>query len=182
MLPHADQGCRDSQCVRPAVTHLRGCQWTHPREARSPAMRKRYLKDLLLNNSSSGFVFCFQKVPVRLQEKLMRRRMFGLCTHATRMNVLHWLANSGQDETLMQLLRHAQNEGIQVNVNLKGRGGLTPLPVAAMYMVIKILVGAFSANIDAMDYSGRRAWQYLKGNAPEEMKELLGTWDDAHGR
>nr|ACO08775.1 Ankyrin repeat domain-containing protein 43 [Oncorhynchus mykiss] len=97
--------------------------------------------------------------------------------------VLHWLAKSGQDETLIQLLRHAENEGIPVNVNLKGGGGLTPLHVAAMhsrYVVIKILVGAFGANIDAMDYNGRKAWQYLKGNAPEEMKELLGTWDDEH--
>lgn len=50
----------------------------------------------------------------------------------------------------------------------------------SQYMVIKLLVGAFGANIDAMDYNGKRAWQYLKENAPLEMKELLGAWDDEH--
>ncbi|XP_051945145.1 ankyrin repeat domain-containing protein SOWAHC-like [Xyrauchen texanus] len=95
--------------------------------------------------------------------------------------VLHWLAKNGKDETLIQLLKHAEKEGLPVNVNMRGSGGLTPLHVAAMhhqYMVAKLLVGAFSAKIDVMDYSGKRAWQYLKQNAPMEMKELLGGWDD----
>lgn len=98
-------------------------------------------------------------------------------------SVLHWLAKRGQDETLLKLFRHAQKEEIPVNVNMRGSGGLTPLHVACMhshYMVIKLLVGAFSADVDAMDYNGRRAWQYLRGDAPPEMKELLGTWDDDH--
>lgn len=96
---------------------------------------------------------------------------------------LHWLAKNGRDETLLQLLRHAEKESLSVNVNLRGSGGMTALHVAAMheqYMVVKVLVGAFSANTDVMDYSGKRAWQYLKDNAPREMKELLGAWDDEH--
>ncbi|KAL2077225.1 hypothetical protein ACEWY4_026729 [Coilia grayii] len=96
---------------------------------------------------------------------------------------LHWLAKYGKDETLIKLLKYAEKEGCHVDVNLRGSGGLTPLHVAAMhsqFMVVKILVGAFSAKIDIMDYSGRRAWQYLKCNAPMEMKELLGAWDDEH--
>ncbi|KAK9518303.1 hypothetical protein VZT92_023614 [Zoarces viviparus] len=98
-------------------------------------------------------------------------------------SVLHWLAKRGQDETLLKLLRYAESAGIPMNVNARGSGGLTPLHVASMhghYMVIKLLVGAFSADVDAMDYNGRRAWQYLKGDAPLEMRELLGTWDDEH--
>lgn len=98
-------------------------------------------------------------------------------------SVLHWLAKRGQDETLLKLLRYAESAGIPANVNVRGSGGLTPLHVASMhrqYMVIKLLVGAFGANVDAMDYNGRRAWQYLGGDAPLEMKELLGTWDDEH--
>ncbi|XP_020779092.1 ankyrin repeat domain-containing protein SOWAHC [Boleophthalmus pectinirostris] len=97
--------------------------------------------------------------------------------------VLHWLAKNGQDETLLQLLSYTQNLGLNVNVNVRGSGGLTPLHLASMhgrYMVIKLLVGAFSANVDAMDYNGKRAWQYLKEDAPLEMKELLGTWDEDH--
>uniref|UniRef100_W5LSS1 Sosondowah ankyrin repeat domain family member D n=1 Tax=Astyanax mexicanus TaxID=7994 RepID=W5LSS1_ASTMX len=96
---------------------------------------------------------------------------------------LHWLAKNGKHEILIKLLRRAEKAGTPVNVNLKGSGGQTPLHVAAMhnqYMVVKILVGAFGANIDAMDYSGRRAWQYLRDGAPPEMKELLGAWDDEH--
>ncbi|XP_054453416.1 ankyrin repeat domain-containing protein SOWAHD [Anoplopoma fimbria] len=98
-------------------------------------------------------------------------------------SVLHWLAKSGRDETLLQLLRDAQSAGLRVDVDVRGSGGLTPLHVASMhgqYMVVKLLVGAFSANVDAMDYNGKRAWQYLKGDAPLEMRELLGMWDEEH--
>ncbi|MEQ2276843.1 hypothetical protein XENORESO_012044 [Xenotaenia resolanae] len=98
-------------------------------------------------------------------------------------SVLHWLAKRGQDEILLKLLRFVDGAGIAVNVNLRGSGGLTPLHVASMhgqFMVIKLLVGAFGADVDAMDYNGKRPWQYLKEDAPLEMKELLGTWDDEH--
>ncbi|XP_037531639.1 ankyrin repeat domain-containing protein SOWAHC [Nematolebias whitei] len=99
-------------------------------------------------------------------------------------SVLHWLSKRGQDETLLKLLRYTESAGLQVNVNLRGSGGLTPLHVASMhgqFPVIKLLVGAFGADVDIMDYNGRRAWQYLKEDAPQAMKELLGTWDDEHG-
>ncbi|KAM4621169.1 ankyrin repeat domain-containing protein SOWAHC [Polymixia lowei] len=185
----------------------------------TPAMRKKYLKDLLLNNTShSGFskVLSSESSSASSRDEqdaqgtdwalypmehawmlsavdgnyetilefisedphLLTRKDF-----VSGFSVLHWLAKRGQDETLLKLLRHAENAGIAVNVNLKGSGGLTPLHVAAMqsqYTVVKLLVGAYGANTDAMDYNGKRAWQYLKGNAPLEMKELLGTWDDEH--
>uniref|UniRef100_A0A3P9P8E9 Sosondowah ankyrin repeat domain family member D n=1 Tax=Poecilia reticulata TaxID=8081 RepID=A0A3P9P8E9_POERE len=98
-------------------------------------------------------------------------------------SVLHWLAKRGQDEILLKLLRFAERAGFAVNVNLRGSGGLTPLHVASMqgqFAVIKLLVGAFGANVDAMDYNGKRPWQYLREDAPVEMKELLGTWDEEH--
>ncbi|KAK2848905.1 hypothetical protein Q5P01_008739 [Channa striata] len=180
----------------------------------TPAMRKKYLKDLLLSNpSNSGLssVLSSQTVCTSSEEDadwvlypmehawmlsavegnyetileflsedpcLLTRRDF-----ISGYSVLHWLAKRGQDETLIKLLRYAESAGVPVNVNLRGSGGLTPLHVASMhsqYMVIKLLVGAFGANIDAMDYNGKRAWQYLKENAPLEMKELLGAWDDEH--
>jgi len=98
-------------------------------------------------------------------------------------SVLHWLAKRGESETLDKLLRYAETARTPANVNVKGSGGVTPLHVASMhgqYTVIKLLVGAYGASVDVMDYNGKRAWQYLKGNAPLEMRELLGTWDDAH--
>lgn len=184
------------------------------RTSLTPAMRKTYLKELLLSNPShSGFSTVLSahnsSVPpeqdsdwalypaehawmlsavegnyetildfISDDPHLLTRKDF-----ISGYSVLHWLAKSGKDETLLKLLQHAERTGIPVNVNVRGSGGLTPLHVASMhrhYTVIKVLVGAFGANVDAMDYNGRRAWQYLPGNAPEEMKELLGTWDDEH--
>ncbi|XP_026213803.1 ankyrin repeat domain-containing protein SOWAHD [Anabas testudineus] len=187
---------------------------TQERGSLTPAMRKRYLKELLLRNPShSAFssVLSSQTVGASPEQDsdwvlypmehawmlcavegnyetilefisedphLLTRRDF-----ISGYSVLHWLAKRGQDESLIKLLRYAESAGIPVNVNLRGSGGLTPLHVASMhsqYMVIKLLVGAFGANVDAMDYNGKRAWQYLKGDAPVEMKELLGAWDDEH--
>lgn len=180
----------------------------------TPSMRKKYLKDLLLGNSShSGFSSVLSShilsassqqdtdwalYPMEhawmlsavegnyetilefltLDPQLLTRRDF-----ISGYSVLHWLAKRGQDDTLLKLLQYADSEGIPVNVNLRGSGGLTPLHVASMqnqYMVIKLLVGAFGASIDIMDYNGKKPWQYLRGDAPMEMKELLGTWDDEH--
>lgn len=184
------------------------------RETLTPAMRKKYLKELLLSNAShSGFssVLSSQTQSVSSEQDadwalypmehawmlsavegnyetilefiaadphLLTRRDF-----ISGYSVLHWLAKGGRDETLLRLLRYSESAGIPVNVNLRGSGGLTPLHIASLhgqYMVIKLLVGAFGANIDAMDYNGKRPWQYLRADAPPEMKELLGTWDDEH--
>ncbi|XP_052005900.1 ankyrin repeat domain-containing protein SOWAHD-like [Xyrauchen texanus] len=193
----------------------------------TPAMRKKYLKELFLNNRS-GFSSILssrqsselskdneENAPYGVNDTINNCALWALdpMEHAWMLSavdgnydtmveflaedqsllsrkdfisgytVIHWLAKNGKDETLIQLLKHAENEGLPVNVNLRGSGGLTPLHVAAMhnqYMVVKLLVGAFNANIDVMDYSGKRAWQYLKHNAPLEMKELLGAWDDEH--
>ncbi|XP_041653619.1 ankyrin repeat domain-containing protein SOWAHD [Cheilinus undulatus] len=186
------------------------------RSSLTPAMRKKYLKELLLGNSShSGLssVLSSQSDSVSsdqdadwalypMEHAWMLSAVEGsyetilefisadphLLTRKdfiSGYSVLHWLAKRGQDETLIKLLRFAEKAGINVNVNVRGSGGLTPLHVASMhrqYMVIKLLVGAFGANVDAMDYNGKRPWQYLEGDAPQEMKELLGTWDDEHSR
>uniref|UniRef100_A0A672GW29 Sosondowah ankyrin repeat domain family d n=1 Tax=Salarias fasciatus TaxID=181472 RepID=A0A672GW29_SALFA len=170
----------------------------------TPAVRKKYPKELLGNPSAnsggqppeqdtdwalyrmehawmlSAVEGNYETILEFLSEdpQLLTRRDF-----ISGYSALHWLAKRGQHETLIKLLRHAEKAGIPVNVNLRGSGGLTPLHVASIhgqYMVVKLLVGAFGANVDAMDYSGRRAWQYLRGDAPPEMRELLGTWDDEH--
>ncbi|XP_029020246.1 ankyrin repeat domain-containing protein SOWAHD [Betta splendens] len=180
----------------------------------TPAMRKRYLKELLLSNAShSGLSSVLSSQSVGASSEPDADWVLNPMEHAWMLSavegnyetildfisedpgvltrrdfisgysVLHWLAKRGRDETLIKLLRYAESAGVPVNVNLRGSGGLTPLHVASMhgqYMVVKLLVGAFGASVDAMDYSGRRAWQYLRGDAPVEMKELLGAWDDEH--
>ncbi|ROL51766.1 Ankyrin repeat domain-containing protein SOWAHC [Anabarilius grahami] len=186
----------------------------------TPAMRKKYLKELFLNNKSGlSSILSSKHKSSKEEEEAANGDTANSCAlwaldpmeHAWMLSAvdgnydtmveflaedpsllsrkdfisgftaLHWLAKNGKDETLIKILRHAEQEGLSVNVNLRGSGGLTPLHLAAMhnqYMVVKILVGAFSANVDIMDYSGKRAWQYLKDNAPIEIKELLGAWDD----
>lgn len=190
----------------------------------TPAMRRKYLKDLFLNyNSHSGLstilsldrrsVSMTYSVDATFQGADESNAFWALdpTEHAWMLSAvdgnydtmakflsddpslltrkdfvsgytaLHWLAKKGKHETLLKLLKDAERKGYPANVNLKGSGGLTPLHVAAMhrqYMVIKILVGAFSANVDTVDYNGKKAWQYLKDDAPAEMKELLGAWDD----
>uniref|UniRef100_A0A665UYS7 Sosondowah ankyrin repeat domain family d n=1 Tax=Echeneis naucrates TaxID=173247 RepID=A0A665UYS7_ECHNA len=179
----------------------------------TPAMRKKYLKELLLSNTSSGFGSVLSSHTARTSSEqdadwalypmehawmlsavegsyetilefisadpyLLSRRDF-----ISGYSALHWLAKRGEDDTLLRLLRFSDAAGIPVNVNLRGSGGLTPLHVACMhghYMIVKLLVGAFGANTDAMDYNGKRAWQYLRPDAPPEMRELLGAWDDEH--
>nr|XP_015803248.2 ankyrin repeat domain-containing protein SOWAHC [Nothobranchius furzeri] len=180
------------------------------RSSLTTTTRKKYLKELLLSNSLSSVLSChtldenpqqdadwalypmehawmlsavegnYETILEFISEDpfLLTRRDF-----ISGYSVLHWLAKRGQDETLLRLLRYAERAELPVNVNVRGSGGLTPLHVASMhrqYTVIKLLVGAFGANVDAMDYNGRRAWQYLRHDAPLEMKELLGTWDDEH--
>ncbi|KAK7138039.1 hypothetical protein R3I94_013618 [Phoxinus phoxinus] len=189
----------------------------------TPAMRKKYLKELFLNNSSglSSILSSKHKSSKEEEEEEPKGDTVNCSVlwaldpmeHAWMLSVvdgnyetiveflaedqsllsrkdlisgftaLHWLAKNGKDETLIKLLRHAEKEGLSVNVNLRGSGGLTPLHLAAMhdqYMVMKILVGAFSADVDVMDYNGKRAWQYLKDNTPNEIKELLGACDDEY--
>lgn len=187
------------------------------RASMTPAMRKKYLKELLLTNKShsvfSSVLSCQTGSVSSTEETQDADWALYPMEHAWMLSavegnydtivdyisedpylltrkdfisgytVLHWLAKRGQDDTLLKLLHYAQTSDIPVNVNARGSGGLTPLHLASMhgqYMVIKLLVGAFGANVDVMDYNGKRAWQYLKGDAPLEMKELLGTWDDEH--
>lgn len=184
------------------------------RTSLTPAMRKTYLKELLLSAPShSGF-----SAVLSAQTRLISPEQdahWGLypTEHAWMLSavdgdyeailgfisndplllnrkdfisgytVLHWLAKRGEDETMLKLVRYAERAGIPVNVNVRGSGGMTPLHVASMqrhYGVIKVLVGAFGASVDVMDYNGRRAWQYLPGDAPPAMQELLGMWDDEH--
>ncbi|XP_028671692.1 ankyrin repeat domain-containing protein SOWAHD [Erpetoichthys calabaricus] len=95
---------------------------------------------------------------------------------------IHWLAKYGKHETLINLMRFAERKGIPVNINLKASGGLTPLHVAAMHgrdMVVKVLIGAYSADIEARDNSGRRPWQYLRAGCSSELKELVGATEAA---
>ncbi|XP_041051742.1 ankyrin repeat domain-containing protein SOWAHC [Carcharodon carcharias] len=95
----------------------------------------------------------------------------------------HWLAKQGKDEALMKLVRLAESRRWPLDLNAKaGGGGYTALHLAAMQghlMVIKLLVGAYSADVDIRDYRGRKAWQYLGSQAPSQLRQLAGAQEDS---
>ncbi|XP_063169543.1 ankyrin repeat domain-containing protein SOWAHD [Candoia aspera] len=111
------------------------------------------------------------------EPSLLSRRDF-----VTGFTVLHWLAKHGRHEDLIQVMAFAERNGYPANVDvLTASGRLTPLHLAALQgheMIIKVLVGAYGANTSLRDHNGRKAWQYLKANAPRELKELLGATEE----
>ncbi|XP_051877857.1 ankyrin repeat domain-containing protein SOWAHD [Pristis pectinata] len=90
----------------------------------------------------------------------------------------HWLAKRGDHGALLELVRLAESRGLRLDLNSRaGGGGHTPLHLAAMQghqMVIKLLVGAYNADVDARDYGGRKAWHYLGSGVPSQLRELVG--------
>uniref|UniRef100_UPI00398EA187 ankyrin repeat domain-containing protein SOWAHD n=1 Tax=Pristiophorus japonicus TaxID=55135 RepID=UPI00398EA187 len=94
----------------------------------------------------------------------------------------HWLAKQGQEQTLIKLVRLAERRGLRLDLNARaGGGGYTPLHLAAMqghHALVKLLVGAYSADVGARDYAGRKAWQYLDSKAPGQLKQLAGAEEE----
>ncbi|XP_073406770.1 ankyrin repeat domain-containing protein SOWAHC [Dendrobates tinctorius] len=114
-----------------------------------------------------------------LQELLLAEP--GLITRRdfiTGFSCLHWAAKHGQHELLAALLAHARQHRVPVNINARASGGYTALHLAAMHGhldVIKLLVGAYDADLDIRDYSGRKAWQYLSPDTARDVQALVGA-------
>ncbi|XP_030066250.1 ankyrin repeat domain-containing protein SOWAHD [Microcaecilia unicolor] len=110
---------------------------------------------------------------LRADPSLLSRRDF-----VTGYSAVHWIAKHGRHEDLIRLLAFAQSCGRALDVNAPARGGLTPLHLAAMQghdLLLKLLIGAFGADVHRRDHSGRQAWQYLRADAPPELRELAGA-------
>ncbi|XP_029463684.1 ankyrin repeat domain-containing protein SOWAHD [Rhinatrema bivittatum] len=110
---------------------------------------------------------------LRADPSLVSRRDF-----VTGYSALHWLAKHGRHEDLIRLLDFARGRGLPLDVDAPARGGLTPLHLAAAQghdLLLKVLIGAFGADVHRRDHSGRRAWQYLRAGAPPELRELAGA-------
>ncbi|XP_076991069.1 ankyrin repeat domain-containing protein SOWAHC isoform X2 [Tamandua tetradactyla] len=97
---------------------------------------------------------------------------------------LHWAAKLGRQELLAMLVSFANKHQLPVNINSRSSGGYTPLHLAAMHghvEVMKLLVGAYDADVDIRDYSGRKASHYLSHSTAEEIKNLVGAFDEEGG-
>ncbi|XP_075446561.1 ankyrin repeat domain-containing protein SOWAHC [Ascaphus truei] len=96
----------------------------------------------------------------------------------TGFSCLHWAAKHGQHELLVSLLGHARQHRVPVNINARAAGGYTALHLAAMHGhldVMKLLVGAYDADVEIRDYSGRKAWQYLRPDTARDVQGLVGA-------
>jgi hypothetical protein len=82
------------------------------------------------------------------------------------------------------LVSFANKHQLPVNINARTSGGYTALHLAAMHghvEVVKLLVGAYDADVDIRDYSGKKASQYLSHSIAEEIKNLVGALDEDDG-
>ncbi|KAG8448261.1 hypothetical protein GDO86_015378 [Hymenochirus boettgeri] len=99
-------------------------------------------------------------------------------------SIIHWMAKHGHHEDLIRLMDFAFESGNPLDINTRASGGLTPLHIAVMQgniMSVKVLVGAFNANIHARDHNGCKAWQYLKPDNTGQLQELLGAPEEEAG-
>ncbi|XP_056397154.1 ankyrin repeat domain-containing protein SOWAHD [Hyla sarda] len=96
-------------------------------------------------------------------------------------SVIHWIAKHGHHEDLIRLMDFVSAGGYFLDINTRASGGLTSLHIAALQghdILIKVLVGAYNADIHIRDHNGRKAWQYLKLKADRNLFILLGAPED----
>ncbi|KAG8004693.1 Ankyrin repeat domain-containing protein SOWAHC [Nibea albiflora] len=76
---------------------------------------------------------------------------------------LHWAAKQGKPELMALIINFAKQHNVPVSVDTRSNTGYTPLHIAAMHNhmeVVKLLVGAYNADVEIRDYSGKKACQY----------------------
>ncbi|XP_037552317.1 ankyrin repeat domain-containing protein SOWAHC-like [Nematolebias whitei] len=92
---------------------------------------------------------------------------------------LHWAAKQGKHELMALILHFAKEHKVPISVDVRSNMGYTPLHVAAMHNhmeVVKLLVGAFNADVEVRDYSGRKACQYLANSASVDIQDIVGAY------
>ncbi|XP_067266731.1 ankyrin repeat domain-containing protein SOWAHC [Chanodichthys erythropterus] len=91
---------------------------------------------------------------------------------------LHWAAKQGKHELFAMLMDFAKRHNVTINVNSRSSAGYTPLHLAAMHNhieIMKLLVGAYDADVDVRDYSGKKASQYLRATVTGDIKDIIGA-------
>uniref|UniRef100_A0A674F7C6 Sosondowah ankyrin repeat domain family Cb n=1 Tax=Salmo trutta TaxID=8032 RepID=A0A674F7C6_SALTR len=91
---------------------------------------------------------------------------------------LHWAAKQGKQELLALIVNFAKQHTVPININARSSAGYTPLHLAAMHNhveVVKLLVGAYDADVEARDYNGKRACQYLMNSVAVDIRDIIGA-------
>uniref|UniRef100_A0A8B9K7H8 Sosondowah ankyrin repeat domain family Cb n=1 Tax=Astyanax mexicanus TaxID=7994 RepID=A0A8B9K7H8_ASTMX len=108
--------------------------------------------------------------------------LVGKKDFVTGFTCLHWAAKLGKAELLALLVSFATQRGVPVDVNARSSAGYTPLHLAAMHNhmeVVKLLVGAYDADVEVRDYSGRKASQYMKSEVAHDVLDIVGAISEA---
>ncbi|XP_017557647.1 ankyrin repeat domain-containing protein SOWAHC-like [Pygocentrus nattereri] len=98
---------------------------------------------------------------------------------------LHWAAKLGKAELLVLLVSFATQHDVLVDVNVRSGAGYTPLHLAAMHNhmeVVKLLIGAYDADVEVRDYSGKKASQYLRGEVARDVLDIVGAGTEVDGQ
>ncbi|XP_030006291.1 ankyrin repeat domain-containing protein SOWAHC-like, partial [Sphaeramia orbicularis] len=93
---------------------------------------------------------------------------------------LHWAAKHGKPKLIALVVNFAKRHGVPISVDVRSNAGYTPLHVAAMHNhteVVKLLVGAYDANVEIRDYSGKKACQYLSEQAGVDIRDIVGQYE-----
>ncbi|XP_015224815.1 PREDICTED: ankyrin repeat domain-containing protein SOWAHC-like [Cyprinodon variegatus] len=93
---------------------------------------------------------------------------------------LHWAAKHNNPEMMALIVNFAKQHRLPLAVDVRSNMGYTPLHLAAIHghmEVVKLLVGAYGADVDARDYSGRKACQYLTHDAGADIRDIVGDYE-----
>ncbi|TKS66158.1 Ankyrin repeat domain-containing protein SOWAHC [Collichthys lucidus] len=93
---------------------------------------------------------------------------------------LHWAAKQDKPELMALIINFAKQHNVPVSVDTRSNTGYTPLHIAAMHNhmeVVKLLVGAYNADVEIRDYSGKKACQYLTDNVSVDMRDIIGAYE-----
>ncbi|KAF7207015.1 ankyrin repeat domain-containing protein SOWAHC [Nothobranchius furzeri] len=95
---------------------------------------------------------------------------------------LHWAAKLGRPELIALIMNFSRQHDVPVSVDVRSNSGYTPLHIAAMHRhleVLKLLVGAYNADVEVRDYSGRKAFQYLTGGVSVDIQDIIGAYEQS---
>lgn len=93
---------------------------------------------------------------------------------------LHWAAKQGKPELIALIINFGKQHHIPISIDVRSSTGYTPLHIAAMHNhmdVVKLLVGAYNADVEIRDYSGRKACQYLTDNVSVDIRDIIGAYE-----